>query len=137
MSMMRNRVAPWAVCALWIPAAVAADMAAGAAPNASGARSGDDALTCEQIYEQGMAEAQRDQQERNQRNEELRTQRAATGALLTGAMLTGGLGGTGQSAQMAAEAQADKQIALLSAPQSNPRLEHLKQMWAQKHCVKK
>jgi hypothetical protein len=52
-------------------------------------------------------------------------------------MLTGGLGGTGQAANRAAESQADKQIAMLSAPQSNPRMDHLKQLWAQKHCVRK
>jgi hypothetical protein len=84
-----------------------------------------------------MAEAQRDQQERTQRNEQLRAQRDATGALVAGAMLAGGLGGTGQAAQMAVEAQADKQMGLLSAPRSNPRMETLKQLWAQKHCVMK
>jgi hypothetical protein len=53
-------------------------------------------------------------------------------------MMTGGLGGTGQAAQMAAEGQADRQMAMLGAPpQSNPRMDHLKQLWAQKHCVRK
>jgi len=115
--------------ALWIPLALAAD--APAAPP------GDDALTCEQIYAQGMAQTQRDQQERAKRNDELRSQRAATGAMVTGAMLAGGLGGTGQAAQAAVEAQADSQMAMASAPQSNPRMDRLKQLWAQKHCVKK
>jgi hypothetical protein len=137
MSMMRNRVIPWAIGALWIPAAMAAGTAANAAPNASGVMPGDDALTCEQIYAQGMAESQRDQQERSQRNEQLKKQNMGTAALVTGAMMTGGLGGTGQAAQMAVDAQADRQMAMLGAPQSNPRMDHLKQLWAQKHCVKK
>ena len=115
--------------ALWIPLALAADPPA--------ARPGDDALTCEQIYVQVTAETQRDQQERAKRNEELRSQRRATGAMVAGAMLTGGLGGTGQAAQAAVEAQADRQMAMASAPQSNPRVDRLKQLWAQQHCVKK
>ena len=130
-------IAAWAVGALWIPVAIAAGTAANTAASASGALPGDDALTCEQIYAQGMAETQRDQQERSQRNEQMRRQACGTAALMTGAMLTGGLGGTGQAAQAAAEAQADRQMAMLSAPQSNPRMDHLKQLWAQKHCVKK
>lgn len=116
--------------ALWLPCAVAVD--------APGALPGDDALTCEQIYAQGAAEAQRDQQERAKRNEARGRQLKATAALVTGAMLTGGLGGTAPAAQKAAEAQADKQMAELGAPpQSNPRMDHLKQLWAQKRCVKK
>ena len=115
--------------ALWIPCALAADP--------PGSQPGDSALTCEQIYAQGAAESQRDQQERAKRNDEQRRQAHATGALVAGAMLTGGLGGTGQVAQKAVEAQADKQMAELTAPQSNPRMDHLKQLWAQKHCVKK
>jgi hypothetical protein len=129
----------WAVGALWIPAAIAAGQAANAAANASGAMPGDEALTCEQIYAQGMAESQRDQQARNQRNEQMKRQNMGTAALVTGAMMTGGLGGTGQAAQMAAEAQANRQMALLGAPPppSNPRMDHLKQLYAQKHCVRK
>ncbi|HEY1436968.1 MAG TPA: hypothetical protein VGG82_05635 [Casimicrobiaceae bacterium] len=137
MSMMRNRVIPWAIGALWIPAAIAAGTAANTAANGSGVMPGDDALTCEQIYAQGMAETQRDQQERSQRNERMKQQNVGTAALVPGAMMTGGLGGTGQAAQMAAETQADRQVALLSAPQSNSRMDHLKQLWAQKHCVRK
>jgi hypothetical protein len=116
--------------ALWIPGALAADP--------PGALPGDAALTCEQIYAQGTAETQREQQERARKNDEMRAQTRATGALVAGAMLTGGVGGTGQVAQAAAEAQADRQMAMLSAPPpSNPRMAHLKQLWAQKHCVMK
>jgi hypothetical protein len=100
------------------------------------ARPGDDALSCEQIYAQVDAEVQRAQQERDKRAEELRNQSRVTRTLGTAALLTGGVAGTGQAAQLAAEAQADKTMAL-SAPPPNPRMEHLKQLWAQKHCVKK
>jgi hypothetical protein len=138
MSKMHSTVIPWAVGILWIPAAIAAGTAASPSTNASGALPGDDALTCDQIYAQGMAETQRDQQARNQRNEQMKRQNMGTAALMTGAMMTGGLGGTGQAAQMAAEAQADRQMAMLGAPpQSNPRMDHLKQLYAQKHCVRK
>jgi hypothetical protein len=136
MSTMRKMVTAWAVGVLWIPAAIAAGTAANTAANASGAMPGDDALTCDQIYAQGMAETQRDQQARSQRNEQMRRQNMGTAALVTGAMMTGGLGGTGQAAQAAVDAQTDKQMALLSTPQSNPRMDHLKQLWAQKHCVR-
>lgn len=137
MSIIRNRAAAWVVGAVWIPAAIAAGTAANTAANGSGAMPGDDALTCDQIYAQGMAETQRDQQQRSQRNEQMRRQNMGTAALVTGAMMTGGLGGTGPAAQMAVEAQTDKQMAMLGAPQSNPRMDHLKQLWAQKHCVRK
>jgi len=133
------RITTLAIGVLLIPTAVAAGAAGAAAdtaPNTSGALPGDETLTCEQIYAQGMAESQRDQQARSQRNDQLRKERAATGALITGAMLTGGLGGTGQAANAAAQSQADKNMAMLGAPQSNPRMDHLKEMWAQKHCVK-
>jgi anaerobic C4-dicarboxylate transporter len=122
------------VGAIWIPAAIAG----AAAANVSSAMPGDEALTCDQIYAQGMAESQRDQQARNQRNEQMKRQSMGTAALVTGATMAGGMGGTAQAAQMAAEAQADRQMALLAAPQAtNPRLDHLKQLYAQKHCTRK
>jgi len=100
--------------------------------------SGDDTLTCDQIYAQGMAESQKDQQARNQRNEQMKRQSMGTAALATGAVMAGGLRGTAQAAQAPAESQADRQMAMLAAPpQSNPRLDHLKQLWVQKHCVRK
>jgi hypothetical protein len=138
MSTIRGSVlAVWAiVIVLWLPAAIAADSTAIAPGNTSGAMPGDDSLTCEQIYAQGSAETQRGQQERARRNEERRMQLNATAALVTGTMATGGLLGTGPAAQMAAEAQADQAVAELGRPQSNPRMDHLKQLWAQKHCVR-
>jgi hypothetical protein len=122
-------------CATSIAAVLGLSSALAADPPA--ARPGDEALTCEQIYAQVDAEVQRAQQERDKRAEELRNQGRLTRTLGTTALLTGGMGGTGQAAQMAAEAQADKTMALSAAPPPNPRMEHLKQLWAQKHCVKK
>ena len=108
--------------------------AAAAAP--SGTRSGDDALTCEQIQAQGMAEAQRDQEERSRQSAEMGAQQKATMGLATAAMLAGGLGGTAQAAQKAAEANADRSVAMLgTTPQINPRLERLKELSAHKHCT--
>ncbi len=144
MTTRQSMVAAWAAVAiLWVPAVIAAGTAANAPAmnveaTASGSLPGDEALTCDQIYAQGMAETQREQQERGQQREQMRAQRSATAALMSGAMMTGGLGGTGQAAQAAAEAQAGQQMAMLgAAPQSNARMDHLKQLWAQKHCVKK
>jgi len=121
-----------ALCALSIAGALAAPGANAADP--SGAMPGDDALTCEQIFQQGMAESQKEQQARSQRNAGLKAQSEATGALVTGAMLAGGMGGTGQVAQAAAEAEADRQMAMLTPPPPNLRMQHLKLLYAQKHC---
>lgn len=138
MSTMRKVTAGLAIGALWMPIAAAADTSPGAAQGPSGAMPGDDALTCEQIYAQGMAEAQKDQQQRDQKLAQRKREAAATQGLITGAVMTGGLGGTGIAATMAVQGQADRQVAELgSPPPANPRLDHLKQLWAQKHCVKK
>lgn len=136
MSMLRRTIIAWAIAALWIPGVLAAPVAnpANAAVDASGAVPGDDALTCDQIFQQGMAESQKDQQARSQRNAELKAQGQANKALLTGAMATGGMGGTGQVAQAAVEAGADRQMALLTPTPPNPRMQYLKQLYAQKQC---
>jgi hypothetical protein len=134
MPMLRARIAAWTLATLWTAAAIAAAPAPGAA-DASGAMPGDDALTCEQLYAQGMAESRREQQERAQRIEQMRAQNAGTAAVVTGAMLAGGLGGTGQAAQAAVEAGADRQMAMLTPPPPNLRMQHLKQLYAQKHCA--
>ena len=123
-----------AACALALTGALCVPFALAADP--PGALPGDQALTCEQIYAQVDAQVQHARQEREKRTEELKNQSRTTKALLTTAMLAGGLGGTGQAAQSAAEAQADRTMTL-SAPPPDPRTEHLKQLWAQKHCVKK
>jgi hypothetical protein len=103
----------------------------------TGARPGDDALTCAQIHAQATAETEREEEERARKREEIRAQSRAGAALLVGATLAGGLGGTGQAANAAAQAGADRSIAMLSPPPSNPRMDHLKQLWAQKRCVQK
>lgn len=121
-------------CAAAMTAALCVRLALAADP--PGALPGDQALTCEQIYGQVDAQVQRARQAREAKAEELRNQSRTTKALLTTATLAGGLGGTGQAAQSAAEAQADRTMTL-SAPPPDPRAEHLKQLWAQKHCVKK
>ena len=103
-----------------------------------GALPGDDALTCDQVYAQGMAESQKEQQQRERSNQERKAQTQGTAALITGAMLSGGLGGTGIAAQKSAEGLVDRSMADLQAPpRANPRLERLKELWTQKHCVKK
>jgi len=121
-------------CAAAITAALCVPFALAADP--PGALPGDAALTCEQIYAQVDAQVQRARQEREKKAEEMRNGSRASKATLTTAMMAGGLGGTGQAAQMAAEAQADRTMTL-SAPPPDPRTAHLKQLWAQKHCVKK
>jgi hypothetical protein len=143
MATMRSGVAAGLLgVVLWIPVAFAADGAAnapppGAAADANGSLPGDDALTCDQIYAQATAESKRDQEDRAQRIEAMRAQNAATSALIGSAMLSGGLSGTAPAAQLAAEAQAKRQTGMLGAPPPNPRMDHLKQLWAQKHCVMK
>ena len=132
--MTANCKLPVAVCS------IGAALFAGSlrAADIPGALPGDDALTCDQIYAQGMAESQKDQQERERRNQERKAQAQGTAALVTGAMLSGGLGGTGLAAQKSAEAHADRQMAeLAAAPKTNARLDRLKELWGQKHCVRK
>jgi len=79
MPMLRQTIIGCAFGALWIPGALAAPTA-NAAEDPLGAMPGDDALTCEQIFQQGMAESQKDQQARSQRNAGLMAQGEATGA---------------------------------------------------------
>ena len=100
-------------------------------------KSADDALTCEQVYAQVTAETKREQQERAQKSDAMKSEAQASKALLTGAFLAGGLGGTAQAANHAVAAGAERQVALGAAPPSNPRKDHLKQLWAQKRCVMK
>jgi hypothetical protein len=103
-----------------------------------GALPGDDALTCDQIYAQGMAESQKDQQAQEKKRQEMKAQSQTNAALITAAAMTGGMGGTGLAAQKSAEASADRMMAELAAPpKTNPRLDRLKELFAQKHCVMK
>jgi hypothetical protein len=112
--------------ALCTVSATAADAPPGSLP-------GDEALTCDQLYAQGMAESQRDQQARAQRNAQMKAEGAATGALVAGAMATGGA--LAPAAQVAVETQADKSMAMLSGPQANPRMQRIKALWSGKQCA--
>ena len=104
------------------------------AADAPGARPGDDALSCEQLYAEASAQSQHDQAERRQHNDERQREGNATAALVTGAMLSGGLGGL--AAQAAVEAQAKSAMAEAAAPPSpDARMARLRQLWTQKHCV--
>ena len=124
------------ICATALGAALGIARAQATDPSAS--RPGDDALTCDQIYAEATAQSQRDQAEREKRNEERRRESHAMEAVITAAALTGGMGGTGPAAQKAAEAHVTSTLADAAAPPArNPRMEHLKQMWTQKHCVMK
>jgi len=104
-----------------------------------GSKPGDDALTCEQIYAQGAAESQREQQEHAAKAEEMKRQTNGLRGLVIGAAMTGGMGGTAQAAQKAAEGQAAAQMAMLTPqpPAPNPRKERLLQLWTQKNCSAK
>jgi hypothetical protein len=109
-------------------------MSATCADSASGALPGDDALTCDQIYAQGMAETRRGQDARQQDIAARRAQSQANAALVTGAVMSGGAGGL--AAQTAIEAQAMDSLAMGAKPQApNARMDHLKTLWAQRQCV--
>jgi hypothetical protein len=111
--------------AAWISPVAAADV--------PGSMPGDEKLTCDQIYQQGMAESQRNQQEIAKRSAQMKAQNAGTAALVTSALLTGGA--TGPAAQAAAEAQADSTMAQLGrGPQVNVRSQRLRQLYAEKKC---
>jgi hypothetical protein len=124
-----------ATCAAAISGALCVPFALATDP--PGALPGDEALTCDQIYAQVDAQVQRARQEREKKAEEMRSGSRAAKATLATAMLAGGLGGTGQAAQLAAEAQADKTMTMAAPPPPDARTEHLKQLWAHKRCVKK
>jgi hypothetical protein len=114
--------------------AIGLSAASAGAADLPGALAGDDALTCDQIYAQGMAESQRDQQAIAQRNAQMGAQSAATAALITGAVVTGGA--LAPAAQAAAEAGADRQMAMLGSPQQvNARKQRLRALWTEKKCV--
>lgn len=107
---------------------------------APGALAGDDSLTCEQIYAQGAAVSQREQEERGRKSAEMRQQAEAAAAATTGASLLGAMPGAGRAAAMAAnhaaERYAERTVAEASAaPPPNVRKERLRQLWTDKHCA--
>ena len=107
-----------------------------------GTQPGDEALTCEQIYAQGAAESEREQQERARRNDARRQETHATVGLIAGAMLMSGVPGAGPAAAMAANTSAENLAAKTVAeganvPPVNARKERLRELWTRKQCVKK
>jgi hypothetical protein len=116
--------------ALGMPCAWAADP--------PGAQPGDDALSCDQIYAQGMTIVKREQEERDKKNQQRKAEQAGLVGLIGAATAAGGMGGTGQAANAAGQGMADRQIAELgNAPTPNLRKERLRQLWTQKQCVRK
>jgi hypothetical protein len=113
--------------ALWAPCAFADEI--------PGARPGDEALSCAQIYAQGQAESQREQEQRNEKAHAMKRQQQGFTALLGTAIATGGLVG-GNAAQKSGEDLANSQFKLAdTANQPNPRKERLRQLWTQKRCA--
>jgi hypothetical protein len=130
----------WIVTVLSLCAApLAAPAVAGDRP--PGTLPGDEALSCEQIYEQGMAESQREQQERDRKNDERKAQAQGMKGLIiaaTAAQATPAAKAAGIAANTAAQNMADKTVAELGdVPPTNARKERLRQLWTQKQCTVK
>ena len=106
------------------------------------ARPGDEALSCDQIYAEGMAIVQKEQQQRDATRSKLETQTKGTAALVGAAMTVGQLDpthATAVAAQASAEGTMRSQIdvaAQAGATKPDARKEHLRTLWTQKHCVK-
>jgi hypothetical protein len=100
-----------------------------------GGKPGDAALSCGQIYAEGMAESQRDLRARDDKLQAQAQRQQGLMGLAGTAMATGGLVG-GRAAQAAAEDLAKSQNRLLDgANQANPRKERLRELWNQKRCT--
>lgn len=99
-------------------AALCTAPAAVAAPDS--AMPGDDALTCQQIYAAGMAESRRDQDERNAKNR----QGGSPVEMWLGAIATNG----------GSVVERNRRLTDAATAPPNPRLEHLKQLYAARHC---
>jgi hypothetical protein len=121
--------------ALAIGLVLALGSASAAAQDVAGARPGDEALTCEQIYAQGQAESQHEQELRNQKTQALRQQQQGFTALLGTAIATGGLVGGTAVDKAGAEMLAAPGQMVQSQGQPNLRKERLRQLWTQKHCA--
>jgi hypothetical protein len=113
--------------AVWINGAVAEGIP-GAAP-------GDEALSCEQIYAQGMAESQRDQQARDEKAQALKQQEKGLIGAIGAAMATANpVAGKAANAQALGLAETTNRLA--GTPnQPNARKERLRQLWTQKGCA--
>lgn len=109
-----------------------------AAGQDSAARPGDEALSCDQIYAEGMVIVQKEQQQREATQSRMAAQTKGTAALVGAAVLAPSPA-TGVAAQAAAESTMKSQIdigAQAGAAKPDARKEHLRTLWTQKHCVK-
>jgi len=106
------------------------------------ARPGDEALSCDQIYAEGMTIVQKEQQQRDATRSKMEAQTKGTAALLGAAMTVGQLDpthATAVAAQASAESTMKNQIdvaAQAGAAKPDARKERLRTLWTQKHCVK-
>ena len=100
-----------------------------------GAQPGDAELTCQQIYDQGMAESQRDQQARDEKAQALRQQEKSLIGAIGAATATGNpVAGKAANAQALGLAESTNRLA--DTPnQPNARKERLRQLWTQKKCT--
>jgi hypothetical protein len=113
-----------------------------AAAQEEGSRPGDESLSCDAIYAQGMAIVQVEQQQRDATRSKMEAQVKGTAALVGAAMTVGQLDpthATGIAAQAAAEGTMKSQIDLgaqAGAVKPDARKERLRTLWTQKHCTK-
>jgi hypothetical protein len=100
-----------------------------------GAKPGDEALSCEQIYAQGMAESQREQRARDEKAQALKLQEKGLIGAIGAAMATGNpVAGKAANAQALGLAESTNRLA--DTPnQPNARKERLRQLWTQKRCT--
>ncbi|MBS0584599.1 MAG: hypothetical protein JSS42_16030 [Proteobacteria bacterium] len=125
------------ICSLACACALALLPRAAAARD-DGSRQGDESLSCDEIYAQGMAISQKEQQQRDAANGKMGAQTKATAALI-GAAIIVPTPATGMAAQAAAESTMKSQVDLgaqAGAARPDARKERLRALWTQKHCVK-
>lgn len=122
-------------CAAWLAIAVTSWSSPVFADAIAGAKPGDEALSCQQIYAEGMAETQREQDARNQKTDAMKAQQKSFIGQLGAAIATGGLVG-GQAVQKSGEDMLISQGRMAeTANQPNPRKDRLRQLWSEKHCA--
>lgn len=100
-----------------------------------GAEPGDEALSCAQIYAEGMAETQRKQQARDEKAQALKLQEKSLIGAIGATMATGNpIAGLAANAQALGLAHSTNRLA--DAPdQPNARKERLRQLWTRKNCT--
>ena len=113
-----------------------------AAARDDGSRPGDESLSCDEIYAQGLAIVGKEQQQRDATRSKMEAQTKGTAALVGAAMTVGQLDpthATGIAAQAAMEGTMQSQVDLAAqagAVKPDVRKERLRALWTQKHCVK-